>query len=178
METQVQWSRRERLESNPAIGLYEIANKDFYEFNNFTIGGSRKRLLTLGRASLCDIRLTDPTVSRVHLHIERQDGDAFVLQDAASTNGLFVNDIKVERVVLSPGMWIFVGEAELTVIGLDRKVRIQATTNSSFMMAAIRIYGSIRRAAMYINKSRSSITRTRNRRKMRHAEESSPDGEI
>lgn len=45
---------------------------------------------TLGRSALCDVVIPRETVSRLHARIVR-DGPRFLLQDADSANGTFVN---------------------------------------------------------------------------------------
>jgi transcriptional regulator with PAS, ATPase and Fis domain len=56
--------------------------------------------LSLGRASEADLRLDTSGVSRVHARLYRQ-GPVYALQDLASTNGSFVNGVRVEHQALS-----------------------------------------------------------------------------
>jgi len=46
--------------------------------------------LTIGRGPECDIILPDRVVSRLHAHIDRRDGEYFII-DNDSKNGTFVN---------------------------------------------------------------------------------------
>lgn len=50
--------------------------------------------LIIGRASICDLRLQHPSISRRHAQITRQ-GDRFTLKDLGSQNGTFVNRVKI-----------------------------------------------------------------------------------
>jgi len=50
----------------------------------------------IGRSSRCDVRVSDPTVSRQHCRIVRE-GDQFIIEDLGSGNGTFVNDHLVVR---------------------------------------------------------------------------------
>jgi pSer/pThr/pTyr-binding forkhead associated (FHA) protein len=50
--------------------------------------------LIIGRASICDLRLQHPSISRRHAQIMRQ-ADRFVLRDLGSQNGTFVNRVKI-----------------------------------------------------------------------------------
>ena len=50
--------------------------------------------ITLGRSSLCEIVVPRDTVSRLHARIVR-DGPRFLLHDAGSVNGTFVNGERV-----------------------------------------------------------------------------------
>jgi FHA domain len=70
--------------------------------------------LLLGRASGCDIVLSDPTVSRRHARLRFRDGH-WVLQDLRSTNGTSLNDTAVVRCQLRPGDRLRVGDQQLLV---------------------------------------------------------------
>jgi len=50
----------------------------------------------IGRSSRCDVRVSDPTVSRQHCRIVRE-GDQFIIEDLGSGNGTFVNENLVVR---------------------------------------------------------------------------------
>jgi pSer/pThr/pTyr-binding forkhead associated (FHA) protein len=55
-----------------------------------------RRVLTVGRGSRCDIRIDNAAISSFHA-ILSPDGDSFVIEDAASTNGLIVNGKRTHR---------------------------------------------------------------------------------
>jgi pSer/pThr/pTyr-binding forkhead associated (FHA) protein len=50
--------------------------------------------LIIGRASICDLRLQHPSISRRHAQITRH-ADRFTLKDLGSQNGTFVNRVKI-----------------------------------------------------------------------------------
>ncbi len=54
----------------------------------------------VGRAPEAGIRITDTRVSRVHA-VLRLEGDKVVVEDAASTNGVYVNGIRVRKAELN-----------------------------------------------------------------------------
>ncbi len=54
--------------------------------------------VTVGRASGCQVALTDPTVSQLHARIFRRDNKLYV-EDLGSSNGTFVNRKKVAAAV-------------------------------------------------------------------------------
>jgi pSer/pThr/pTyr-binding forkhead associated (FHA) protein len=54
--------------------------------------------VTVGRASGCQVALTDPTVSQLHARVFRRDGKLYV-EDLGSSNGTFVNRKKVSAAV-------------------------------------------------------------------------------
>lgn len=64
---------------------------------------------SIGRNPACDIFLNDMTVSREHAYIECK-GDAFVIVDDHSFNGVWVNNRTVEQHALRPGDYIQIGK--------------------------------------------------------------------
>lgn len=75
----------------------------------FRLAGSRTRL---GRHPECDVSLDDISVSRRHAEIERRS-DEFVLRDVGSLNGTYVNQRRVDSVVLQQGDEILIGRFRL-----------------------------------------------------------------
>jgi len=70
---------------------------------------------TLGRALTCDIVVNDRLVSREHARIVVRDSSA-MLVDLGSTNGVYLNEVRVEGAAeLHDGDIIVVGAQELTV---------------------------------------------------------------
>src|SRR5262245_42486140 len=74
------------------------------------------RKLLVGRSTDADICIDEEGVSRIHCSIE---GGAFgpELKDLGSTNGTYVNGVKVDRARLSAGDTIVIGRRPLRVIG-------------------------------------------------------------
>lgn len=62
----------------------------------------------LGRESKCQIRVDDPTISRVHAKMV-PDGFGWVLEDVGSQNGVFVQGRRISRAKLNDGDWIQLG---------------------------------------------------------------------
>src|SRR5437867_3001236 len=60
-----------------------------------------KDVTVVGRKEFCDVRLDDPSVSKVHLLIVRTDG-LLLFRDMGSTNGTKVNGQRVIRGALLP----------------------------------------------------------------------------
>lgn len=81
-----------------------------------TINGTshelRKPSMVIGRSKECDIRVSDPNVSRRHAEI-RQEGSAYWVVDLGSTNGLTVNGRQLKRSKLDEGDRITLGSTEL-----------------------------------------------------------------
>jgi pSer/pThr/pTyr-binding forkhead associated (FHA) protein len=64
--------------------------------------------VVLGRGEDCDVLLTDLQASRTHAKI-LQDGDDYFLCDLGSTNGTFLNGVKIRERLLVNGDRIRIG---------------------------------------------------------------------
>jgi pSer/pThr/pTyr-binding forkhead associated (FHA) protein len=86
------------------------------EVVTLTVDGSRheiaKRRLVIGRSRDCDLRLSDPNVSRRHAEL-RQEGATYWIVDLDSTNGTAVNGRRTSRAKLEDGDKIVLGSTEL-----------------------------------------------------------------
>jgi pSer/pThr/pTyr-binding forkhead associated (FHA) protein len=69
----------------------------------------------LGRSLSADVEIDDPSVSRRHALIVREDGQTFLLDDG-SRNGTWHNGIRVQRAVLHDGDTIDLGVARLAYV--------------------------------------------------------------
>jgi pSer/pThr/pTyr-binding forkhead associated (FHA) protein len=69
----------------------------------------------LGRSLNADVEIDDPSVSRRHALIVRQDGQTYVLDDG-SRNGTWHNGIRVDRAVLRDGDTVGLGVAQLRYV--------------------------------------------------------------
>jgi pSer/pThr/pTyr-binding forkhead associated (FHA) protein len=72
----------------------------------------RKPSVVIGRSKECDIRVSDPNVSRRHAEI-RHEGSGYWIVDLGSTNGLAVNGRQLKRSKLDEGDRITLGSTEL-----------------------------------------------------------------
>jgi hypothetical protein len=72
----------------------------------------RKPSMVIGRSKECDIRVSDPNVSRRHAEI-RQEGSTYWIVDLGSTNGIAVNGRALKRSRLDEGDRITLGSTEL-----------------------------------------------------------------
>jgi pSer/pThr/pTyr-binding forkhead associated (FHA) protein len=59
-------------------------------------------VVVVGRASSCDVRLADRSVSRRHAQLRRQD-DGWRVVDLLSTNGTFLNGRRISSAIALPG---------------------------------------------------------------------------
>jgi Protein of unknown function (DUF3662)/FHA domain len=72
----------------------------------------QKQSIVIGRSKDCDIRVSDPNVSRRHAEI-RQEGSAYWIVDLGSTNGISVNGHALKRAKLDDEDRITLGSTEL-----------------------------------------------------------------
>jgi hypothetical protein len=72
----------------------------------------------IGRSLAADVRFDDPTVSRRHAMLHREDGTARILDDR-SLNGVFVNGERVEMRELSDGDELTIGRFRLYYLSLS-----------------------------------------------------------
>lgn len=86
------------------------------------VSGSRYLLdedvVTVGRDAKADILLDDSTVSRAHA-IFRRTGVDFVISDAGSLNGTYVNRVRVDSTILHNGDEIMIGKFRLVFFNYD-----------------------------------------------------------
>ena len=74
-------------------------------------------VITIGRSTSCAIPINNRYLSRTHAEIV-SDGDGWVLRDAGSVNGTYVNGTRIQSPVrLGPGDHIQLGDAELIIGG-------------------------------------------------------------
>jgi pSer/pThr/pTyr-binding forkhead associated (FHA) protein len=69
---------------------------------------------TVGRAPRADFIVDRALVSRLHCRLEAAE-DRIEVIDLSSTNGTFVNGMRIERAQLTSGDRLRVGRVELTV---------------------------------------------------------------
>jgi hypothetical protein len=86
------------------------------ELVTLTVDGTEhkldKRTVVIGRSKDCDIRVSDPNVSRRHAEV-RQEGTTYWIVDLDSTNGTTVNGRRQKRAKLEHDDRITLGSTEL-----------------------------------------------------------------
>ncbi len=73
----------------------------------------RDHTVVLGRSKDCEIRLSDPNVSRRHAEI-RPDGLGWTVVDLDSTNGIEVDGKRVRELALTDGTRFTIGTTEVS----------------------------------------------------------------
>jgi FHA domain len=81
----------------------------------------REAVTTIGRGCAVDVRLSDPSVSRLHAEIIRRGPYAYVSDLGLSRNGTRVNGRLVARRVLEDGDVLTFGSARCRVGGIARE---------------------------------------------------------
>ena len=88
-------------------------------------------VVTVGAMDDNDLILDDETVSRYHCRIYHE-GNAYVLQDLGSTNGTFINKVRIKEGYLKPGCSVQLGKTNLYFNSFDEEVRIAPSDNEAF----------------------------------------------
>ncbi len=110
------------------------------------------RTLRVGTGVGCQLRLTDPTVSRLHFEVRAKD-DALRLRDTGSTNGTFVDGVRVYDAEIRLGATIRAGASTLRVEFDAQPAHVQVSDRTSLgeligqSVLMRRVYTLIERAA-------------------------------
>jgi adenylate cyclase len=73
------------------------------------------RALTVGRAASCDLPIQDPTVSRRHAELELA-GAGVRVRDLGSTNGTYLDGVRVTDALATPGSRLAFGKVDFEVL--------------------------------------------------------------
>jgi DNA-binding NtrC family response regulator len=91
----------------------------------------QKALVSIGTLPQNDLVLTDHTVSRRHAEVvEKTDG--YVIRDLESTNGTFLNGVRVREAYLTPGSVIRLGQTEISFSPLEEHIEILKSAADRF----------------------------------------------
>jgi signal transduction histidine kinase len=93
---------------NMTVAVLEVLRGEVTERIRFL----RPRSYTIGRARTNDIAFNEPSISKSHCRLEYQDG-CFYIQDEGSLHGVYVNAARVQRVEITPGSQIQLGNLSL-----------------------------------------------------------------
>jgi DNA-binding NtrC family response regulator len=87
-----------------------------------------KEEIRIGSMEDNDIVLSDDTVSRYHCKIVQED-NGYVLVDNRSTNGTFINKVRVREAFLKPSSIVSVGQSQIRFNALEEEVQIVPSRN-------------------------------------------------
>ncbi len=82
-----------------------------------------KEEIRIGSMDDNDVVLGDDTVSRYHCRITQED-NGYVLFDQRSTNGTFINKVRIREGFLKPGSIVSVGQSQLRFNAREEEVEI------------------------------------------------------
>jgi DNA-binding NtrC family response regulator len=82
-----------------------------------------KEEIRIGSMEDNDVVLGDDTVSRYHCRIAQED-NGYVLLDQRSTNGTFINKVRIREAFLKPGSIVSVGQSQLRFNAREEEVEI------------------------------------------------------
>jgi DNA-binding NtrC family response regulator len=85
----------------------------------------------VGKSPLCQLSLTDTSVSWEHLEI-RVQADGIVLRDLGSTNGSFFGGGRFESITVGPGVVIGIGQTELKLAAESEPQGLLPSADSRF----------------------------------------------
>jgi DNA-binding NtrC family response regulator len=88
-------------------------------------------LLLVGSSRACDVRLDDPAVSGRHCEIH-VSGSRLTVRDAGSTNGTFLNGVRVTEAEVPTGARLVVGRTELLIQPREQNSRLRASSEPRF----------------------------------------------
>ncbi len=90
-----------------------------------------KSEITVGAMDDNDLVLRDDTVSRYHCKIV-QEGESYVLVDLDSTNGTFINRVRIREAFLKPNCTIALGKTQIKFLPLDERVRVLPSSRNRY----------------------------------------------
>jgi transcriptional regulator with GAF, ATPase, and Fis domain len=113
--------------------------------------------MSVGTAPTNDVVLTDETVSRYHLELERSEGE-ILLRDHGSTNGTIVNGIRLELGAIPPGSKIRMGRTVIVVReGERREIELHDSARLGRLVGASDIMRKLMAMIARIAKSDASV---------------------
>jgi len=80
--------------------------------------------VSIGSDEHNDIALDDSTVSTRHCRILRQ-GDSYIAEDLDSTNGTFINGVRIREAYLDPGSILALGNSRLRFEPVEERVPVE-----------------------------------------------------
>ncbi len=88
-------------------------------------------VILLGSLADSDLVIDDDSISRSHARV-RNLGDRYAVEDLGSTNGTFVNGVRVREAFLHTGCRLSLGKVELRFHAMDERVEISPSHQEAF----------------------------------------------
>ena len=125
--TEVQTGQTVRLTSTFKIVVVDGPDRGA----EVVLDGSQSNRVLVGQGASCDLRLSDPKVSRRHVALS-VDENGLRLVDLESRNGTFVSGVRVFDALLEGGEMIHIGNSMLRVDALATAQQIALSSATSF----------------------------------------------
>jgi pSer/pThr/pTyr-binding forkhead associated (FHA) protein len=93
--------------------MWILQTTDRSEAGPFTFRLMPGAIKTIGRSTTADFIVDAGMVSRFHCRLTATSDGRVEVRDLESTNGTFVNDKRVQQIVVSPGDRVRVGRVEM-----------------------------------------------------------------
>jgi DNA-binding NtrC family response regulator len=90
-----------------------------------------KTPISIGAMEDNDLVIEDDTVSRYHCRL-LQERETYILQDLESTNGTYINRVKIREAWLTPGCTIHLGDTSLSFTPVDETLEIKPSNRERF----------------------------------------------
>lgn len=90
-----------------------------------------QNVISIGTVADNDVVIEDETVSRHHCRIVQEDDD-YVLVDPGSTNGTFINGVRIREAFLAPGLILTVGSTQIQFSPMDEHVEVVPSESEKF----------------------------------------------
>ena len=88
-------------------------------------------LITVGSLDDNNLVIKDDTVSRYHAQIIQTE-DAYIIRDLDSTNGTWINQVRIKEAYLAPGCLLRFGESEFIFQPMDEEVAVIPSNEEKF----------------------------------------------
>jgi transcriptional regulator with GAF, ATPase, and Fis domain len=111
-----------------------------------------KPSMSIGTDQDCDLCLSDETVSRRHAELTKNK-DGYLLRDNASTNGTFVDSLRVKEIFVAPGSVMRFGKTRVKFLPQEEKIEIYPSKKEQFdnivgkSLELRKVYGIIEKVA-------------------------------
>jgi transcriptional regulator with GAF, ATPase, and Fis domain len=87
--------------------------------------------IRVGTAPNCALKLSDPTVSRLHCEVKSGTGEVRV-SDLGSTNGTFIDGVRIHDAELTPGSRLRLGQSLIELSAGDGSYTLELSPRHSF----------------------------------------------
>lgn len=90
-----------------------------------------KTAINVGTKTNNDLVIIDETVSRNHFEIVKEK-DGYIARDLTSTNGTFIDGVKIKEAFISSGSFIKVGKTKIKFLPEDERIEIFPSKKTRF----------------------------------------------